>query len=359
MKTRVSLFFGMFAVMALSNAIVPVLPSYTDSSAAQAAIYSAYFLGAFVSTLPAGILSDRYGRVPVIRTGLAITAASGFLLSVLVLPVPVIVARILEGIGTGFFVAAAMSYVNSLSDHEQMSGYLMASLNAGLVIGLVCAGWLAANLPNRASGILVFSALVIIPVIASLFIKETGSVTREGNFSTILYLVTEFRWLWYSAVILIGITGVVTSLYPKFSGYTPDSVGNWISIMSIATIAGVLAASRLSLPPVSTIRWSAILIVISVMVSYYSPLGFVILGICAGVVMIAQMSFLAGVRDHQGGAMGLYSTSTYLGMAALPFITGLIADSSGFFISFCATAFFALTVFFTIGRCDCRLHRAD
>jgi MFS family permease len=160
-------------------------------------------------------------------------------------------------------------------------------------------------------------------------------------------------------VILIGITGVVTSLYPKFSGYSPDSVGNWISIMSIATIAAVLVASRLSLPPVITIRWSAILMVISVMVSYYSPFGFVILGICAGVVMIAQMSFLSGIRDHQGGAMGLYSTTTYLGMAALPFITGLIIDSSGFFYAFCATAFFAFTVFFTIGRCDCRLHRAD
>ena len=357
MKTRISLFFGMFAVMALSNAIVPVLPVYTDSSSVQAAIYSAYFLGALISTLPAGILSDRYGRVPVIRTGLAITVVSGFLLSVLVLPVPVIIVRILEGIGAGFFVAAAMSYINSLSDHERMSGYLMASLNAGLVIGLVFAGWLAAHLPNPESGILVFSALVFIPVIASFFVKEAGAVTHEGNFTTILHLVLEFRWLWYSAVILIGITGVLTSLYPKFSGYTPDSVGNWISLMSVATIAGVLVASRLSLPPVLTIRWSAILIMISVMVSFYSPLGFVILGICAGVVMIAQMSFLAGVREHQGGAMGLYSTTTYLGMAALPFVTGLIADSSGFFYAFCAAAFLALTVFFTIGKCNCSLNR--
>ena len=61
------------------------------------------------------------------------------------------------------------------------------------------------------------------------------------------------------------------------------------------------------------------------------------------------------VRDHQGVAMGLFSTTTYLGMAALPFITGLIADSSGFFYAFCVTAFFAFTVFLTIGRCDCRL----
>jgi len=356
MRTRLSLFFGIFAVMALSNAIVPVLPSYAGRSAIQAAIYSAYFLGAFVSTLPAGILSDRYGRVPVIRTGLAITVASGLLLSVLVSPIPVIVTRIMEGVGAGFFVAAAMSYVNSLPDHERMSGYLMASLNAGLVIGLVFAGWLAAQMPNPASGILVFSVLVIIPAVASFFIHEIGAVTQKGDLKTIFYLVQEFRWLWYSSIILIGIAGVVTSLYPKYSGYSPDSVGNWISLMSVATIAGVLVASRLSLPPVPAIRWSALLILIAVMVSYYTPLGFVMLGICAGVVMIAQMTFLAQVRDHQGVAMGLFSTTSYLGMAALPFIAGMVADTSGFFYAFCATALFALTVFLTIGRCDCQLH---
>jgi MFS family permease len=332
MRTRLSLFFGIFAVMALSNAIVPVLPSYAATSAIQAAIYSAYFLGAFVSTLPAGILSDRYGRVPVIRIGLAITVASGLLLSVLVSPVPVIVTRIMEGVGAGFFVAAAMSYVNSLPDHEQMSGYLMASLNAGLVIGLVFAGWLAVQISNPASGILVFSLLVIISAVASIFINETGTVAQKGDLKTILYLVSEFRWLWYSSVILIGITGVV------------------------ATIAGVLVASRLSLPSVPAIRWSALLMVIGVSVSYYTPLGFVMLGICAGVVMIAQMTFLAQVRDHQGVAMGLFSTSSYLGMTALPFITGIIADTSGFFYAFCATALFAVTVFLTIGKCDCSQH---
>jgi MFS family permease len=64
MRTRFTLFFGVFAVMALSNAIVPVLPSFAGSSALQGAIYAAYFLGAFISTLPSGILSDRIGRIP-------------------------------------------------------------------------------------------------------------------------------------------------------------------------------------------------------------------------------------------------------------------------------------------------------
>jgi MFS family permease len=354
MRTNLILFFGIFAVMALSNAIVPVLPSFAGSSALQGAIYAAYFLGAFLSTLPGGILSDRFGRIPVMRLGLAITVSSGLLLSVLVAPNTVITARFVEGIGSGFFVAAGMSYVNSLPDHEKKSGYFMALLNAGLVIGLIFSGWLATRIPNPSAGILVFTGLSLIPAVASFFIHEPTTVQPPGNQNALISLVKEYRWLWYSSVILIGITGVVTSLYPKFSGYSPESVGIWISLMSIATIAGVLVASRLSLPPVPTIRWSAILIVIAVMVSYFSPLGFVIIGIGAGVVMIAQMTFLARVKDHQGIAMGLFSTMSYLGMAVLPFLAGLIADSAGFFYAFCATALFAGTVFLTIGRCNCR-----
>jgi MFS family permease len=354
MRTNLILFFGIFAVMALSNAIVPVLPSFAGSSALQGAIYAAYFLGAFLSTLPGGILSDRFGRIPVMRLGLAITVSSGLLLSVLVAPNTVITARFVEGIGGGFFVAAGMSYVNSLPDHEKKSGYFMALLNAGLVIGLIFSGWLATRIPNPSAGILVFTGLSLIPAVASFFIHEPTTVQPPGNQNALISLVKEYRWLWYSSVILIGITGVVTSLYPKFSGYSPESVGIWISLMSIATIAGVLVASRLSLPPVPTIRWSAILIVIAVMVSYFSPLGFVIIGMGAGVVMIAQMTFLARVKDHQGIAMGLFSTMSYLGMAVLPFLAGLIADSAGFFYAFCATALFAGTVFLTIGRCNCR-----
>ena len=47
------------------------------------------------------------------------------------------------------------------------------------------------------------------------------------------------------------------------------------------------------------------------------------IGALAGIVMIAQMAFLAGIKEHQGIAMGLFSTTSYLGMAALPFIAGL------------------------------------
>ena len=350
MKAPFTLFFGIFVVMALSNAIVPVLPSYTGSSSLQGSIYAAYFLGAFLSTLPAGMLSDHFGRVPLIRSGLVITAASGLLLSMNFAPYPVLAARFIEGIGGGCFVAATMSYVNSRTDHEKMSGYYMALLNAGLVTGLVLAGWLASYSGDPAAGILLFTGLALVPACISFFMQDAGH--RAAPFSPVVFVsfVRDYRWLWFSSVVLVGITGVVSSLYPQFSGASSESLGYWIAGMSIVTIGAVLAASRASLPPVPAIRWSAALMAAGVMIAFFSPWGFAVLGALAGIVMIAQMAILAGVREHQGVVMGLFSTTSYLGMTILPFIAGLCADIAGFFWAFSITAFFAIMVALTIGQ---------
>jgi MFS family permease len=350
MKNTFTLFSGIFMVMALSNAIVPVLPAYAGSSSLQGAIYAAYFLGAFLSTLPAGMLSDRFGRAPLIRSGLVITVTSGLLLSLISAPYPVLAARFIEGIGGGCFVAAAMSYVNSRTDHEKMSGYFMALLNAGLVTGLVLAGWLALHSGDPAAGIQLFAGLALVPACTSFFMADAGQQTTPFSPAVFLSFIRDYRWLWFSSVVLIGITGVVSSLYPQFSGASSENLGYWIAGMSVATIGAVLAASRASLPPLRAIRWSAVLMALGVIFAFFSPWGFVVLGLMAGIVMIAQMAILAGVKEHQGVVMGLFSTTSYLGMTILPFIAGLFADITGFFWAFGITAFSAILVALTIGQ---------
>ena len=349
---------GVFAVMALSNAIVPVLPAFAPGSAWEGAIYSAYFLGSFLSTLPGGILSDRYGRTRIILAGLALTVISGALLFFTTAPIPVIVLRLVEGVGAGFFIAAGMSYVNSLPDHIRMSGYYLAMLNLGLVIGLIASGWLAVRFAQPALGIGVFTALSFAILITSLFIRDmqkpflspaddpgtTPGCFKELELREIITLTVSKSRLWYSAIILVGITGVVTSLYPSFSGEPADVLGLWIACMSVATIISVLIVSRFSLPPRSAIRWSAVFMIGGVLLAYISPLGFIVLGTLAGIVMVAQMAVLACEKDRQGCIMGLFSTSSYLGMTILPFIAGIIAAVAGFPAAFLFTAFLSGTV---------------
>lgn len=338
--------------MALSNAVVPVLPAYADSSSVQGAIYSAYFLGALVSTLPGGILSDRFGRMTMMKAGLAMTVISGILLTFALLPGPVLVLRLAEGIGAGFFVAAAMSCVNSRPDHARMSGYFMALLNAGLVLGLVCSGWLSTAMAYPQAGVLAFTCLAIIPALVSLSLRDRGErVAKTFDYAFFRTLLREYRWLWLSSVILVGITGVASSLYPKFSGLPADILGIWIGGMSVATIIAVLLITRFSLPPIATIRCSAVLMALGAILSFYTPLGLMLLGAVAGIVMIAQMAFLAGIKGHQGLVMGVFSTTSYLGMALLPVLAGVVADEAGFFAAFCAAAACGLVVLVTIGRC--------
>lgn len=357
MRRYLPLFLGYFAVMALSNAIVPVLPAYSDDPSVHGLIYAGYFLGAFLVTLPAGILTDRYGRIPFVRLGLVVSLASGIFLAVTTDPALVIAGRFLEGTGAGFFVAAAMAAVNSDPGHVRLSGWLMASQNAGLVTGLAVSGWLAMYLAAPQAGIAFFAIVLVPPVLASLPVQEPfrdhGPGSRSATGDQVIPLAGEHRWLWYSTVVLIGITGVAISLYPGYSGAPSDQTGIWTATMSAVTVVSVLISSRMDPDPITAIRASALLMAAGVLLLLVSPAGFLVIGAVAGVVMIAQMAFLARTRNHQGTVMGLYSTFAYLGMAALPSAVGFAAGSLGFPAAFFITILAALSVAVTIGRCRC------
>jgi hypothetical protein len=126
-----------------------------------------------------------------------------------------------------------------------------------------------------------------------------------------------------------------------------------IATMHLATVVAVIAASRLRLRPVPTIRVSAILLAGAVLALPFSPAGFALIGAIVGFVMIAQMAFLAGTGLPQGAVMGSYNAASYAGMALLPFASGIIAEKAGFFPAFGVIAALTLSMAATIGRCEC------
>jgi DHA1 family quinolone resistance protein-like MFS transporter len=345
MRKSFPLLIAVFAVMALSNAIIPVLPSFAEhSTAIQGAIFSAYFFGALVTVLPAGIYSDRWGRVPFIRSGIGLTVIAGILILLVSEPFPVLVARLMEGIGAGLFIPAAMSWVNSREDHERLSGHFMAALNLGLVIGLFGGGFFADLMGSVRGGILLFTLLSLITFFLVILVSEERRV-REGALRLLEEGLT-YHWLFLSALVLLGATGVVSALYPAFSGGAPTALSLEIGLMYAATFITVLAASRTHLPAVTSIRISSVLMAVGVLLCYYSPLGFVLVGVLGGVVIIAQMAYLADTGMPQGAAMGLFNVSTYSGMSLLPFVGGIIVQFSGnnFFLAFAFTAALCLVI---------------
>jgi MFS family permease len=353
MRERLPFYLGIFGVMALSNAIVPVLPAFAEGPALQSLVYSAYFLGAFLTVIPAGLLSDRLGRPPVIRAGLAVTVASGLLILAFRHPLLVLTARGIEGVGAGLFIAAAMSWVNTRPDHEKTSGDFMASLNLGLVTGLVASGWISEASGSERAGILVFTLLSLLPVVLVFLARESPARPLPGAGWN--GIPAGHLPLYLSAVVLVGVTGAVTALYPEFTGKSPQALGAAIAVMYLATVAGVFLASRLRLQPVPTIRAAAVLLAASVLLLPFSPAAFAIIGTTVGFVMIAQMAYLAGTGLPQGAVMGTYNAASYAGMTLLPFLAGAIAGTAGFLPAFAAIALLALSMAAVIGKCRCSI----
>jgi MFS family permease len=351
MRRRLVLYLGIFAVMALSNAIVPILPIFDSDVAIQGAIYSAYFFGALISVFPAGILSDRTGRFPVVRIGLVLTVLSGIMVTLVTAPYFVFAGRLVEGVGAGFFVAAGMSWVNARPDHEQLSGHFMAALNLGLVTGLLGTGTLVSLLGLPVGGIAAFTLLAVVPFLAGLFVSEESGLAPAGilTFGSMKGLF----WLYTSAAILVGATGAVTILYPSFTNMDPPILAVEIALMHVGTIGSVLIAPHFRLAPIPALRFGAVAMALAVIICYFSPLGFPFIGAVAGVVMIAQMSHLAGTGMRQGAIMGLYNTSSYAGMTVLPFVAGVIAEGLGYAGAFIAIAAMAGTMAVSIGWCSC------
>ncbi|HOT03685.1 MAG TPA: MFS transporter [Methanolinea sp.] len=362
MRARLPLFIGVFVVMALSNAIVPVLPSFAAGTTAQGALFSAYFLGAFLLVLPAGYLADRIGEVPLIRAGLLLTFLSGIVLAVAPSPALVLAGRLLEGFGAGLFVPAALALLNARPDHERMSGYFMALLNLGLLVGLLGTGWLVLRWAGVYAGIYLFTIASALPLALSFAMKTRipGAAgmpveTASATFGRLKLVFSSYFWLWASAVLIIGITGALTALHPEFTDLSPDLVSQEIALMNLATIAAILVASHASLPPVPTIRAAAVAMAGAVILTFFSMWGFLLVGWLAGMVMISQLAFLAGVSARQGVLMGLFNTASYGGMTLLPFLAGALAEYAGFPAAFAAIALCALLVAATIGRCGCSL----
>jgi len=342
---------AVFALMALSNAVVPVLDTLAGRAELQGLIFSGYFFGAMVAVLPAGLASDRYGRLRLMQLGIAGSCASGLAIAFLSSAPLIAALRMAEGIATGFFVSAALAYVNGRQDGGRLSGLFMASLNAGLLVGLAGTGVLVQATGMTAAGVVVFTALAAgcLPLV-----RGRGAPSGPTGIDPLPRLVpvlTRYRWLFWATVVMFGAGGAVTGLYPGFSTADPDLLGVQIALQNVATIAAILVVSRVSADPVRVIRWSALLMAAAVGLSFSTPLGFVAIGAAGGAVQIAQLAFLARTGEPQGVVVGLFNTAAYGGMALLPVVAAVAAEAAGYAVAFALVVLASLTVVATIHRC--------
>jgi MFS family permease len=125
------------------GAIYPYLPVFLHENAHASVamvgvIASAYFLAVFAFSVPAGRLSDRIGRKPMVVSGTALFAVSTLLFLATTDAWWFVAFRVLEGIGTAAVVPAAQAFVAEITTNENRSqsyGWLTTAQYGGLILG--------------------------------------------------------------------------------------------------------------------------------------------------------------------------------------------------------------------------------
>ncbi len=132
-----------FLVWLGAGSIYPYLPVFLREEAGASLqtiglIAGAYYVAVLVFSLPAGRLSDRIGRKPMIVGGTALYAISTLLFLTTREPWLFVLFRAVEGMGAAAVVPAAQAFVAEISTDEYRSrayGWLTTAQYAGLIVG--------------------------------------------------------------------------------------------------------------------------------------------------------------------------------------------------------------------------------
>lgn len=133
-------------VMVVASTPSPLYPLYQQkfgfSTAVLTAVFAIYVLGMLISMLSAGSLSDHVGRKPVLYAGIVLVASSTVVFALADATPWLLVARAVQGIGTGLVAATTAAGALDTNPPNHPDAAAIAS-NVAPSLGLSAGGLLA------------------------------------------------------------------------------------------------------------------------------------------------------------------------------------------------------------------------
>lgn len=187
-----------------------------------------YLLALAVAILPGGSISDLFGRVPVLRFGLATFGLGSVLAAVAQWPTMLIIARIIQGLGGAFLVPGSLALINSVFDRADRAaaiGSWTAWTSTAFALGPLLGGSAVDFLGWR--WIYVLSAIPVVVAFALTFwlcpipgpaqrvpVDVAGvALSAVGLGATVYALIESHRRGWTSPLVatllVVGVTALL------------------------------------------------------------------------------------------------------------------------------------------------------
>ncbi|MFC1961857.1 MFS transporter [Chloroflexota bacterium] len=337
------------------NIISPVLPQYALSFSIPVALtgwaISAFAFARLIMDVPAGLLADRFGRKRNMVFGLVLIISSSIVSGMANSYFWLIVGRIIQGIGSAFYVTSATTWVAQVSTGEYRGRYM--SLYSGIIFagtsfGPVIGGYSAVHFGLHAP-FFVYGLFALLGLIATYPLKETADTTQtarskmrlkdfysvisNGSFLLVNCSVLAFFFLragvrstlvpLYASLnlglseddigILLTVAGVVTSLCVFPAGWFSDKIGRKKPIMGCLFLSGIAVLLMPSSQSFVSLFW---------IMAFY--------GLATGLQgSIAAWPADIAPKDKLGTSMGVYRVIGDIGMVLGPVTISYVADYTG------------------------------
>lgn len=360
--------FTLLVVMLGYSMAMPLLPFYIERFGVGGTelgwLMSTYSLMQFICAPVWGVLSDRYGRKPILAVGVLGYTLTLFLFGLAQSFIMLFLARSLSGILSSATMPTAMAYVGESTEEKQKSqgmGQLGAMAGVGVIIGPLVGGLLSTDslsLPFFiGSGLALLAFLLVVFVLPESKPESsptggrpvageptaTSAETSQSPRTRDIYLYVLFSpagiLLLLIFIMSFGMTNFqgMIGLYAvdKFA-FNTQQVGSIWMVMGVVLIVaqGVLVGpltkkfGDLNMIKIGLLGGAIGYVLVALASDYITTLlalGFFILAVALiGPALNSYISNFAG--KYQGTVMGLNSAFTSLGRVAGPLWGGFIYD---------------------------------
>jgi len=345
-----------FLVMLGVSIISPVLPFYAQELGA-----STFMVGLLVGALagarlfinlPAGTLGDRFGNWRMMQIGLLLIATTSFLAVIAFNYWMLLGVRIIEGVGSGFYVTSSLSALGHAAPPEKRGrymGYYVSALLLGQALGPSVGGGVASVWGLRAP-----FAFYSIVALAGMFLLLAARLPdlKAKVTTTHVNWVAVRKLLGNRSFIRINIgtmsaffvrSGILTTIGPLFLnakfGWDEAKIGILISVAAFSSLAtmlpsGIIADRRgRKLPFVFSMVLTGLIAPLFLLPGDFlgAAIVYSLWGLAIGLQgPVAAWSTDFAEKETMGTAMGLYRTMSDLGFLLGPTVLTAVAGLGSF-----------------------------
>ena len=318
---------GLFMILPVFMLLAADMPGFSPAKAGLAV--GVYGLTQAILQQPFGKLSDRFGRRPVMLTGLALFAAGG-VVAALANSIEVMIAgRALQGCGAIAGVALAFA-----ADHtrEQNRSTIMAMIGMGIGASFLLSMMISVPLSTLLGlkGLFWLTAILGVLGMALVISLPTGHVTREEN----LQESDRSSTVWLFALSVFLLHAVMTLLFVVLPGmlvnhfgfdleyhwriYVPSMLGSVILVFPLLRRLSAKKQEKRAMPLAFLVLGGALGLMSlgqSLAAMMVFALAFFLAFNLLEAAMPSVVSQLSGSAGR-GQKMGLYTTFQFLGAFA-------------------------------------------